>query len=254
MLKQNKHDGFMCVSCAWGKARQAAPVRSLRERRQGDRVGGHQAPRRPEPSSSNHTLGRTRGLARPRSGRGRPPDPSRCAGTRRPTNMCRSPGRAPSPRSARELRALRRRPRQTVFYASGRASLEASYMWQLLARMYGTNNLPDSSNMCHESTSVALPREHRRLGRHRHACRTSSRPTCILYVAHNPGTSSPRILHQLQDAAKRGAQDHRRQPAARARPRAVQEPAEPGRDADAQGDADRRRDPTRCATAATSPC
>src|SRR5690606_28543551 len=48
-------------------------------------------------------------------------------------------------------------PKSVVFYASGRASLEASYMYQLLARLYGNNNLPDSSNMCHETTSVALP-------------------------------------------------------------------------------------------------
>src|SRR5690606_72292 len=44
-----------------------------------------------------------------------------------------------------------------VFYMSGRGSLETSFMYQLLARMYGNNNLPDSSNMCHETTSVALP-------------------------------------------------------------------------------------------------
>jgi anaerobic selenocysteine-containing dehydrogenase len=54
-----------------------------------------------------------------------------------------------------ELRALD--PRSVIFYTSGRASLEASYMYQLFGRMYGTNNFPDSSNMCHESTSVALP-------------------------------------------------------------------------------------------------
>ena len=48
-------------------------------------------------------------------------------------------------------------PNSTVFYASGRAGLEAAYMYQLLARLYGTNNLPDCSNMCHETTSVALP-------------------------------------------------------------------------------------------------
>ena len=41
---------------------------------------------------------------------------------------------------------------------SGRAALETAYMYGLLARLYGTNNLPDSSNMCHESTSVALPK------------------------------------------------------------------------------------------------
>jgi anaerobic selenocysteine-containing dehydrogenase len=56
---------------------------------------------------------------------------------------------------AAQLRAMD--PKKVVFYASGRASLETSYMYQLMARMYGTNNLPDSSNMCHESTSVALP-------------------------------------------------------------------------------------------------
>ncbi|MFX5825235.1 molybdopterin-dependent oxidoreductase, partial [Acinetobacter baumannii] len=56
---------------------------------------------------------------------------------------------------AAQLRAMD--PKKVVFYASGRASLETSYMYQLIARMYGTNNLPDSSNMCHESTSVALP-------------------------------------------------------------------------------------------------
>jgi anaerobic selenocysteine-containing dehydrogenase len=48
-------------------------------------------------------------------------------------------------------------PKEGVFYTSGRASLEAPYMYPLFARMYGSNNLPDSSNMCHESTSIALP-------------------------------------------------------------------------------------------------
>ena len=55
---------------------------------------------------------------------------------------------------ATQLRALS--PDEVVFYASGRASLETSFTYQLFARAYGTNNLPDSSNMCHESTSVGL--------------------------------------------------------------------------------------------------
>ncbi len=54
-----------------------------------------------------------------------------------------------------ELKALQ--PKQAVFYSSGRASLEASYMYGLFARLYGNNNLPHSSNLCHESTSVGLP-------------------------------------------------------------------------------------------------
>ena len=48
-------------------------------------------------------------------------------------------------------------PKSVVFYASGRASLETSYLYALMTRLYGSNNLPDCSNMCHESTSVALP-------------------------------------------------------------------------------------------------
>ena len=48
-------------------------------------------------------------------------------------------------------------PNSVVFYSSGRASLEASYLYALFARLYGNNNLPDSSNLCHESTSVGLP-------------------------------------------------------------------------------------------------
>ena len=103
-----------------------------------------------------------------------------------------------------ELRALRAvDPKSVVFYASGRASLEASYMYQLMARLYGNNNLPDSSNMCHESTSVALPR-------------TIGVPVgtvtlddfdstdAIFFFGQNVGVNSPRMLHQLQDARKRG--------------------------------------------------
>src|SRR5581483_3276911 len=84
------------------------------------------------------------------------------------------------------------------------ASLEASYMYQLLARLYGTNNLPDSSNMCHESTSVALPQS---IGVSVGTITLQDFETTdlIIYAAHNPGTSSPRILHQLQAAVRRGA-------------------------------------------------
>src|SRR5690242_18433871 len=103
---------------------------------------------------------------------------------------------------AAELRALH--PNDVVFYTSGRASLEASYMYQLLARLYGTNNLPDSSNMCHESTSVALPQS---IGVSVGTVTLQDFETAdlIIYAAHNPGTSSPRILHQLQAAVRRGA-------------------------------------------------
>lgn len=102
---------------------------------------------------------------------------------------------------AAELRRMA--PKDVVFYSSGRASLETSYMYQLLARQYGCNNLPDSSNMCHESTSVALPKT---IGV---ACGTVvlddfEKTDCIFFFGQNVGVNSPRMLHQLQEARKRG--------------------------------------------------
>ena len=103
-------------------------------------------------------------------------------------------------RDRRELRQLD--PKSVVFYSSGRASLEASYMYQLIARLYGNNNLPDSSNMCHESTSVALPQS---IGvpvgtvipRFR-------RDRLHLLLRPEVGINSPRMLHDLQEAGRRG--------------------------------------------------
>jgi len=101
-----------------------------------------------------------------------------------------------------ELRAIN--PDKAVFYASGRASLETSYLYQLMARMYGTNNLPDSSNMCHESTSVALPMT---IGVAVGTVGLSDfdATDCILFFGHNTGTNAPRMLHSLEAVRKRGA-------------------------------------------------
>jgi molybdopterin-dependent oxidoreductase alpha subunit len=101
----------------------------------------------------------------------------------------------------RELRKLA--PKSTVFYASGKASLEASYLYALFARFYGHNNLPDSSNMCHETTSVGLKKV---IGSPVGTCVLEDFDHCdaIFYFGQNPGTNSPRFLHPLQDAVKRG--------------------------------------------------
>jgi molybdopterin-dependent oxidoreductase alpha subunit len=100
-----------------------------------------------------------------------------------------------------QLRTFDRK--SAVFYASGRASLEASYMYQLLARMYGNNNLPDSSNMCHESTSVALPET---IGVPVGTVKLEDfdETDCIMFLGQNVGVNSPRMLHQLQAARRRG--------------------------------------------------
>jgi molybdopterin-dependent oxidoreductase alpha subunit len=99
-----------------------------------------------------------------------------------------------------QLRALE--PDSVAFYASGRASLETSFVYQLFARAYGTNNLPDSSNMCHESTSVGLqesigvPVGTVTLDDFQHT-------DCIFFFGQNVGSNSPRMLHDLQDARRR---------------------------------------------------
>ncbi|WP_312795893.1 FdhF/YdeP family oxidoreductase, partial [Tianweitania sp.] len=104
----------------------------------------------------------------------------------------------------RELSAIRADdPKKTVFYASGRASLETSYMYGLMARIYGNNNLPDSSNMCHESTSVALPKS---IGVPVGTVRLDDfeKTDAIFFFGQNVGSNSPRMLHDLQKASKRG--------------------------------------------------
>ncbi|MER0236830.1 FdhF/YdeP family oxidoreductase [Fulvimarina sp. MAC8] len=95
-------------------------------------------------------------------------------------------------------------PKSVVFYVSGRASLEASHMWQLFARIYGSNNLPDSSNMCHESTSVGLPES---IGSPVGTVTLEDFDACdmMFFFGHNTGTNAPRLLHWVQEARKRGA-------------------------------------------------
>ena len=102
---------------------------------------------------------------------------------------------------AEKLNALD--PNAVTFYTSGKAALEASYLYALFARCYGNNNLPDSSNMCHETTSVGLKKV---IGSPVGTCTLEDLESCdaIFYMGQNPGTNSPRILHPLQEAVKRG--------------------------------------------------
>ncbi len=94
-------------------------------------------------------------------------------------------------------------PKSVVFYTSGRASLETSYLWQLFARLYGHNNLPDSSNMCHETTSVALKQV---IGSAVGTCVLEDFEHCdmMLFFGQNTGSNSPRFLHPIEQAVNRG--------------------------------------------------
>jgi molybdopterin-dependent oxidoreductase alpha subunit len=94
-------------------------------------------------------------------------------------------------------------PKAVVFYASGRASLETAYLYALFARLYGHNNLPDSSNMCHETTSVGLKKV---IGAPVGTVVLQDFKLCdtIFFFGQNVGSNSPRFLHVLQDCARRG--------------------------------------------------
>ena len=95
-------------------------------------------------------------------------------------------------------------PNEAIFYTSGRTSNEAAFLWQLLARRFGTNNLPDCSNMCHESSGVAL-NESIGIGKGTVTLDDFNSAELIIVVGQNPGTNHPRMLTALRDARKKGA-------------------------------------------------
>jgi molybdopterin-dependent oxidoreductase alpha subunit len=104
--------------------------------------------------------------------------------------------------AAAGLRAVK--PDEAAFYTSGRTSNEAAFLYQLLARAYGTNNLPDCSNMCHESSGVALTST---IGIAKGSVTLDDihRAKLLVTVGQNPGTNHPRMLAALERAKRAGA-------------------------------------------------
>ncbi|MDN4522036.1 FdhF/YdeP family oxidoreductase [Mycolicibacterium austroafricanum] len=95
-------------------------------------------------------------------------------------------------------------PDQAVFYTSGRTSNEAAFLYQLLVRSFGTNNLPDCSNMCHESSGTALI-DAIGIGKGSVTVDDLVRADLILIAGQNPGTNHPRMLSVLEKAKANGA-------------------------------------------------
>jgi molybdopterin-dependent oxidoreductase alpha subunit len=199
LAHQNKPDGYMCVSCAWAKPAKTHPLEFCEN---GAKATAWEITAdRAEPSFfASHTLEELETWTdHDLEAQGRLTTPMRWnAETDKyePVSWDNA-----FQEIGHELKRIA--PNEAVFYVSGRASLETSYMYQLFARMYGSNNLPDSSNMCHESTSVGLPES---IGATVGTAVLSDFENCdcIFYIAQNVGTSSPRMLHDLQDAKNRG--------------------------------------------------
>ena len=199
LRRQNKVKGFMCVSCAWGKPADPHPFEFCENGAKA--TLWELTTRRCTPEFfAQHTLGELRTW--------KDHDLEQTGRLTHPMRYDRAIDKY-VPCSwdeafqaiGRELKAID--PGSAVFYSSGRASLETSYMYALFGRLYGHNNLPDSSNMCHETTSVALKKV---IGSPVGTCVLSDFEHCeaIFFFGQNPGTNSPRLLHPLQEAVKRG--------------------------------------------------
>ncbi|GAB3653050.1 FdhF/YdeP family oxidoreductase [Glycomyces tarimensis] len=95
-------------------------------------------------------------------------------------------------------------PNEAAFYTSGRTSNEAAFLYQLFARRFGTNNLPDCSNMCHESSGAAL-NETIGIGKGSVSLEDVWAADLIIVAGQNPGTNHPRMLTALEKAKRAGA-------------------------------------------------
>ncbi len=104
---------------------------------------------------------------------------------------------------AAELNSLAS-PDEAIFYTSGRTSNEAAFLYQLFVRQFGTNNLPDCSNMCHESSSVAL-NESIGIGKATVRLADFEETDLVIVIGQNPGTNAPRMMSSLEDAKRAGA-------------------------------------------------
>ncbi len=94
-------------------------------------------------------------------------------------------------------------PNEAVFYTSGKTSNEAAFIYQLFVRAYGTNNLPDCSNMCHESSSFALS-ETVGLGKGSVMLEDFYKSDLVIIMGQNPGTNHPRMLNALEKCKQNG--------------------------------------------------
>jgi molybdopterin-dependent oxidoreductase alpha subunit len=198
LMKQNKPEGFMCVSCAWSKPAKPSTFEYCENGAKAT-VWEQTAKRIGPEFFQRHTVTELltwTDYALEEKGRLTHP-------LRYDLNSDRYVAVSWEDAFAEighELRAFD--PNAVIYYTSGRASLETSYMYALMARMHGTNNLPDSSNMCHEPTSVGLKSS---IGSPvgTTILEDFESTDLILFFGQNVGSNAPRMLHPLQEARRR---------------------------------------------------
>ena len=199
LRRQNKPEGVMCVSCAWGKPAKPHPAEFCEN---GAKATAWELTRaRVTPAFfQRHTVTELESWA--------DHDLEQAGRLTHPMRYDPAIDRYVAASWSEAFAAIGAKlrtcdPKKVVLYASGRASLETSFMYALFARMWGQQNLPDSSNMCHETTSVGLksaigvPVATIQLDDYGHC-------DAIFVWGQNVGTNSPRMLHTLRACAKRG--------------------------------------------------
>jgi molybdopterin-dependent oxidoreductase alpha subunit len=200
LLRTNKPDGFDCPGCAWPDKEHGSTFQFCEN---GAKAVTWEATKKRVPPEffAAHTVSSLRERSDfDLENEGRLTHPmayDRASDTYRPIGWDEA--------FARIGEGLRRLPDPNMaeFYTSGRTSNEAAFLYQLFVREYGTNNFPDCSNMCHEATSVGLPKS---IGIGKGTVSLEDFDHCELIIAmgHNPGTNHPRMMGTLHEAARRG--------------------------------------------------
>ncbi len=201
LFRVNQPDGFDCPGCAWPESDRPHRAefcengaKAVAEEATRDRITGEFFARHPVAElaeRSEHWLGR----------QGRLTEPMHLAegdSHYRPISWSDAYGLV-----SEHLNGLDS-PDEAVFYTSGRTSNEAAFAYQLFVRAFGTNNLPDCSNMCHESSGCALT-ETIGTGKGSVSLDDIENADLLLIVGQNPGTNHPRMLSSLERAKENGA-------------------------------------------------
>ena len=202
LLRTNQPDGFDCPGCAWPDPEHTSTFEFCENGAKA--VTWEATKKRVTPEFfAAHTVTRTaaRWSDYELEDHGRLTHPMAydpATDRYRPIELGR--GLRPDRRSAARACPI---PNMAEFYTSGRASNEAAFLFQMFAREYGTNNFPDCSNMCHEATSVGLPKSIG-IGKGTVSLEDFDHCELIIAIGHNPGTNHPRMMGTLHECARRG--------------------------------------------------
>ncbi|UYZ62344.1 FdhF/YdeP family oxidoreductase [Hymenobacter weizhouensis] len=202
LLKMNQKDGFDCSSCAWPDPDEHRSVAEFCEN--GAKATASDADSQrvdPEFFAKHSLVDLSRMTDRDLNNAGRITHPM----VLRPgaTHYTPITWEEAFQLVADELNALKS-PHEAIFYTSGKVPNEPAYLYQLFVRQFGTNNLPDCSNLCHESSGAALSNT-TGLGKGSVTLNDFYEAEVIIVIGQNPGTNHPRMLTALQKAKRNGA-------------------------------------------------